>query len=119
MNFDTMFLLFDVFVAGAGVYGLLEWYKMKKSGVLRDCRMIIPANCRLSDCNDPEEFYIYILPRLLGFSTVCLVTGVLSGIKDYCKLLGNLATIVTSAVFFALIVVYGVMIRNAYQRFFQ
>ena len=115
---DSFYLIFDLFIAGAGIYGLKNWLDMKKSGQLKPCKLILPADCKLADCNDSEAFYSYILPRLFWFSIICFVCGAFSALNDYFRFLGNLATIITCLAFVIPVAIYCVMIRRCYKRFF-
>ena len=117
-SMDSFYLLFDLFIAGAGVYGMKNWLDMKRSGQLKACKLIMPADCKLADCKDPEGFYAYILPCLLWFSIVCFVCGAFSAVNDYFGLLGELGTVVTCLAFVIPVAVYCVMIRRCYKRFF-
>ncbi|MBQ6799051.1 MAG: hypothetical protein IJP11_07435 [Oscillospiraceae bacterium] len=118
-SMESFYLLFDLFIAGAGIYGIKDWLEMKKSGQLKACKLIMPADCKLADCKDPEGFYAYIMPRLLWFSVVCVICGVFSGLNDYFKFLGSLGTAVTCLCFVIPVVIYSVTIRRSYTRFFR
>lgn len=119
MNNDSLFLLMDLVVVLFGVYGMAEWIKLKRAGHLIDSKLFFPSGCTVATCKDPEGFYAYILPRFFGFCCLAVVGGAFSVANDYWKLFGTVGTLITMAVFFLIIVVYGIMTKQAFKRYFQ
>jgi len=119
MNNESFFLLMDLCVMVFGIYGIAEWVKLKRAGQLIESKVILPSGCSLSDCKDPEGFYAFILPRFFLFSCLTVLGGALSVANDYWNLFGTGGILITMAVFLAILVVYSVMTRRAYNRFFR
>ena len=69
------FKIFDVVIAGYGVYFLITWFQ---SQVLKKTflpKTMIPADMSMDKCTDPQGFTAFFLPRLLIISLLLIVYG--------------------------------------------
>lgn len=107
------FKIFDIVIAGYGVYFLINWFN---SQVLKKpflSKTIMPADMTMDKCVDPKAFTAYLLPRLLVISLLLIVYGgsSLLGIMEehYFFVYGPLLVLI--------IIIYVLTIKTARRRF--
>lgn len=114
---DSMFTLFDFISLAAGAYVLYTWYRLLVSKRLFANSLLIPKDQSPKNCDDPDGYIRYILPRLLVLGLVLFLFGAVSmansSLQFYSKAVGIALNFVTLAV----IAWYAVCSVRAFKRF--
>ena len=84
---DSMNHLFGMITLGCGIYCLYVWIKIHTSGKVPPNSVLLPKDCTMDKCLDPEEFITYVQPRLLIFSILIIGFGLFSVIDVYLGLM--------------------------------
>lgn len=74
----NMNLIFGLITAGCGIYCLYLWFKIRTTGKVPEGSMILPRGGSIDDCLDAQEFLAAAMPRLLIFSVLILLFGLLT-----------------------------------------
>ena len=109
------FKIFDVVIAGYGVYFLINWFQgqfLKKPFV---SKTLMPADMTMDKCSDPQAFTVFFLPRLLVISLLLILYGGSSLLgfmqEHYFLVYGPLLVLI--------IVIYVLTIKTARRRFWH
>lgn len=72
-NINTL-LVIDIVIIGFGIYMLCICISMKRTGRIHPVLLTEPE---IKKCKNPKSFIGYMNPRLLGFSIITLIDGVI------------------------------------------
>ena len=111
-NFNTL-LLIDIIILGFGIYMLGICIYMKKTGKIHSILLIEPE---IKKCRHPEKFIAYMNPRLLGFSIITLIDGVI-GLIDELAVSSRYLDFVYMIIFFAAFLWFTNALKNAREKF--
>ena len=115
-------LIFDLVLFAYGLYALRAWYMLKKAGELLDTKetnMIYLRNCTTANCSDPAGYYRYIMPRMLGFSLVLTLSGLITTVHDLKAFLPVWGQIAFAALSVLSIVYFCAILLRSSKRFFR
>lgn len=123
-----MNLMFGLITAGCGIYCLYLWGKIRLSGKVPDGCMILPRGCTMDECIDPEGYLAHAMPRLLIFSVLILLFGLVTLADVYFGLIDLwtaglsvgmrllVLELVTCIVPLAVVIWFGVSLRRMQKR---
>lgn len=112
---DSMYLLMDVLVLGAGLYILYAYFLMMKKGEIKE-NILMSKEINMSQCKDKEGYIKYVAPKLLIFGIGAVICGLLGFINDYTQALGGWYMVVT-VLFLVLIIWFAMSTRKAIKIF--
>lgn len=112
---NSMYLLLDILVLGAGAYILYAYFLMTKKGEIKE-NILMPKEVTMSQCKDKEGYVKYVAPKLLMFGIGAVICGVLGFINDYGQALGNWYMGVT-VLFLVLLIWFAIGTRKAIKMF--
>lgn len=75
MSLFSIILL--VSLVGCGGYCVYTWLRLRKVWMLTDNRIMLPGNCTVADCKDPDGFLDFMAPKMLMFGLILIVLGLL------------------------------------------
>lgn len=81
--------LFSLVTLGLGVYGMVVWFRVRKTGKIPANSILLPKGRSLDDCIDVEVYLDYMMPRLLIFSILIFLFGVFSVADTLLDLIGQ------------------------------
>ena len=96
-------LLIDIVSIGFGIYMLCICIFMKRTGKIHSVLLTEPE---IKKCRHPEKFIAYMNPRLLGFSIITLIDGVI-GLADFAYMI----------IFFAAFLWFTSALKKAREKF--
>ncbi|MFP3153964.1 hypothetical protein LQZ18_05935 [Lachnospiraceae bacterium ZAX-1] len=80
MNNLNMLGIFDVIIAGYGIYMIYESIKMKKTGIPGNWLM---GNTDITNCKDLKGFTNYMYKKTFLFGVLAIAYGILGGINNF------------------------------------
>ncbi len=119
-DFNIM-LIFDLVIAGLGVYLLYSAITMRKE---KEVPEMFVAKEEASRCEDKHAFASYMFPKTMVFAITSLVSGILCFLADT-KLLplnkksGNIFGIVMLLVFLAAWLYFTIFLKRAKEKYFK
>lgn len=108
-------VIFDVIIAGLGVYMIYSAAQMKKTGELSN---IVVTPEEMSRCRDKRGFIDWIYNKIIIFAVVALLFGVLGAINDLKLVFGNMFNTVGVLVFLVVWFWFTKALRKGKEKFF-
>lgn len=108
-------LIFDLIIAGLGIYLIYSSLKMKNTGELST---IVVSQEDMARCKDKQGFVEAISMKSVCFGIVALVFGVLAILNDVYALLGRYFNMVGAVVFIGAWFWFAGELRKAREKFF-
>ena len=91
MNNATNFLgIFPLIYLACALYCLYQWLQIRRTGAIPNGFILLSKEYPMDRCADPEEYRAYLQPRLLIFSLLLLVFGIIGTLEVFHGLLTNL-----------------------------
>lgn len=95
---DLLSIFLSVMVLGCAVYGLYAAIRVRVTYMLFPNKFLFPANCKMEDCLDEDGYIEYIVPRLMIWSILMLIVGIVYSLNAFVFFYGgwiiDIATIV-------------------------
>lgn len=118
-GFNIM-LIFDIIIAGVGVYLLYSYIIMKKD---REIPSAFVAEEQIRKCKDKDGFINYMLPRTLIFAIGSMASGVLCFLADLkvlplSKNAGSIFGVTMLLVFLTIWLIFSSSMKNARVKYF-
>ena len=108
-------LIFDVVIAGLGLYLIYASLKMKNTGELNT---VVVNREDAARCKDRKGFIEAIAMKAVFFGVVSLLFGILAVINDFYAVLGKYFNAVGAVVFIGSWFWFSGELRKARERFF-
>lgn len=110
----TVFMIVDIVIALFGVYTLVSWFQMKKTGKVS--QRIMQRNGLIGrPCRDKQEFFdmVYRPTLLFGLSAVAV-----GGIDLLCEILqvGSVVSLILTLAFLVVALWYSKQVSNAIRK---
>ena len=106
-------LLIDIVSIGFGIYMLCICIFMKRTGKIHSVLLTEPE---IKKCRHPEKFIAYMNPRLLGFSIITLIDGVI-GLVDVLVISSRYLDLAYMIIFFAAFLWFTSALKKAREKF--
>lgn len=118
-GFNIM-LIFDIIIAGVGVYLLYSYIIMKKD---REIPSAFVAEEQIRKCKDKDGFINYMLPRTLIFAIGSMASGILCFLADLkvlplSKHAGSIFGVTMLLVFLTIWLIFSSSMKNARVKYF-
>lgn len=107
---DALFLL-------AGCYGISLAVKVKLSGKLEDLRQVMPKYAHPNRCKDAQGFIDAIVPWLMVFSVITVISGLIGMLEDLGVGLPSVVSTAGTILFFVAAVLFLKVERDAIGRY--
>ena len=111
-NINTL-LIIDIVILGFGIYMLCICISMKGTGKIHSVLLTEPE---IKKCKHPEKFIAYMNPRLLGFSIITLIDGVI-GLVDELVISSRYLDFAYMIIFFAAFLWFTGALKKARENF--
>lgn len=108
-------LIFDLIIAGLGIYLVYSSMKMKNTGELST---IVVSQEEMARCRDKQGFIDAIAMKSVGFGGIALIFGILAIVNDIYSLLGKYFNIAGAVVFIGTWLWFAGQLRKAREQFF-
>lgn len=106
-------LIIDIVSIGFGIYMLCICISMKRTGKIHSVLLTEPE---IKKCRHPEKFIAYMNPRLLGFSIITLIDGVI-GLADVLVISSRYLDFAYMIIFFAAFLWFTSTLKKAREKF--
>ena len=109
-----MFMILDIVIMLFGVYTLISWFQMKKTG--RVSQRIMQRNGLMGrPCRDKQDFFDMVYRPTLLFGFAAVATG---GIDLLCEILqvGSIVSLILTIAFLVMAVWYSKQVSNAIKK---
>ena len=118
-GFNIM-LIFDLIIAGVGVYLLYSYFLMKKE---HEIPSSFVAEEQIKKCRDKDGFISYMLPRTLLFAVGSMASGILCFLADLkvlplSKSAGSIFGVAMLFIFLAIWLIFSSSMKNAKIKYF-
>ena len=110
----SMFMLVDILIVLFGIYTLVSWFQMKKTG--RVSQRIMQRNGLMGrPCRDKQEFFDMIYRPTLLFGLAAVAVG---GIDLLCEILqvGSIVSLILTIAFLVVALWYSKQVSNAIKK---
>lgn len=108
-------LIFDLVIAGLGVYLIYSSLKMKRTGELST---IVVSQEDMARCKNKQGFIEAIAMKSVYFGSVALVYGLLAILNDLYAILGKYFNMVGAVVFIGAWIWFASALRKAREEYF-
>ena len=106
---------FDIIVFGCGLYMVINGIQMKVSGKI-NTGLVLARNTSPDNIKDKEGFIAFMWSKLVVIGAVCALSGVvniwLSRVEE-----AGIAELIINALFFVILIIYGVVVTKAQKKF--
>ena len=107
----------DIIVVGAGAYLLYGYYLLMFRGEIKE-GLVVSKATNAKKCKDKEGFKAYMGPRLLALGIAAIISGGLGLYQNYVQPVPPALYWAFYALFFAVLIWFGVSSRKAEKMFF-
>lgn len=108
-------LIFDLVIAGLGLYLIYSSLKMKQTGELST---IVVNQDDMARCKNKQGFIEAIAMKSVYFGIIALIFGILAILNDFYSLLGKYFNVVGAVVFIGAWMWFAGELRKAREKFF-
>ena len=112
-------ILFLACFGGAGIYGSFTAFSMVRWTELRPNKLIYPSEITPNNCQNPEGFRRYQLPRLIVFSVLALIAAAAFCLGVFVPGMPKWLLYAGYGLSLADIVYYCVVVNKAYRLFWK
>ncbi|MCD7737067.1 MAG: hypothetical protein LUI07_08940 [Lachnospiraceae bacterium] len=116
MTDSSFYILIDLFIAGCGIYIIVQYILMIRSRELRQ-NMMMPKDLKLEKCRDVEGYIHEIGTKQLVYGIVAVLCGGAGLAQDAIGLYNVYVSTISMVVFFILCIWYGLASKKAIEKF--
>lgn len=107
----SIWLILNIVVLAYGIYTLITWYRMKKTGEVNQ-RLLSRNRLMGRPCRDKKAFYDAVLQPTMVMGIVTTIVGALSILTDILRA-GRIAMLIADVVFLGVAVWYSKKVTDA------
>jgi hypothetical protein len=117
MDTGQIFSLVDILIVGSGIYLLYCWYLLVFENTVRE-GILIPSNT-MKKCRDLDGYKRFMGIRLLIFAISAVLSGGLGLYSDYVKPMTSRQYLITTGIFFVILIWFAAQIKRGEREFFS
>ncbi len=116
MSDNSFYIIIDFFVAACGVYVVVQYLLMIKTGKIRQ-NALLPKDISADHCRDAEGYIKAIGIKQLVFGLAATICGTISLVQDLMGVYNMYLSLASMVVFLVLCVWYGRASKKAIEQF--
>ncbi|MCC8067970.1 MAG: hypothetical protein LIO94_12855 [Clostridiales bacterium] len=116
MTDGSFYTLIDLFVIGCGIYTVVQYILMVRTGELRQ-NMLLPKDIQIGKCKDTKGFIKAIGVKQLAFGIVATICGIVGLVQDVMNIYNVYVYMTTMVLFLVFCVWYAYGSKKAIEAF--